>query len=86
MVKLGDTLYGIHERTFHAYGKQYRITHETVTRVFSDKSVATEYYIGGFKRNGFYLPQDFGKHIFTDKEEAGRKRHELSVLRKADED
>ena len=88
-VKIGDTLYGVHERFFYVPGKaaprkQYKVTQETVTRVFSDGNVRTEYYMDGYTRVGYYMPRDFGKHIFTDKDEAGRKRHELSVLRKAD--
>lgn len=90
-VKVGDTLYGVHESLFYAGKvsprKQYKVTPETVTEVYTGgygDYFRTEYYMDGFKRIGHYRPHDFGKYVFTDKEEAGRKRHELSVLRKAD--
>ena len=78
-VKTGDTLYGVHESFFYMPGKasprkQYKVTQETVTRVFSDGNVRTEYYMDGYRRIGDYMPRDFGKHIFTDKDEAGRAR------------
>ena len=67
-VKTGDTLYGVHESFFYAGKasprKQYKVTQETVTRVFSDGNVRTEYYMDGYRRIGDYMPRDFGKHIF----------------------
>lgn len=88
-VKIGGTLYGVHESFFYAGKasprKQYKVTQETVTDIYGD-NFRTEYYMDGLKRTGHYRPHDFGKCVFTDKEEAGRKRHELSVLQKADED
>ena len=77
-VRTGDTLYGVHESFFYAGKasprKQYKVTQETVTRVFSDGNVRTEYYMDGYRRIGDYMLRDLGKHIFTDKDEAERAR------------
>ena len=82
-VKIGDTLYGVHESFFYAGRaaprKQYKVTQETVTRVFSDGNVRTEYYMDGYRRIGDYMPRDFGKHIFTDKDGAGRAREHVET-------
>ena len=79
MVKIGDTLYGVHERFFYVTGeaaprKLYKMTQETVTNVFSDGNFQTEYYMDGYTIVGYYMPRDFGKHIFTDKDKAWRVR------------
>ena len=75
-IRTGDTLYGVHESFFYAgkasHRKQYKVTKETVTRVFSDGNVRTEYYMDGYRRIGDYMPRDLGKHIFTNEDEAGR--------------
>lgn len=88
-VKTGDTLYGVHESFFYAGKasprKQYKVTQETVTRVFSDGNVRTEYYMDGFKRIGHYRTRDIGKTVFFGRGAAGLKRQELAAKWGTDE-
>lgn len=87
-VKIGDTLYGVHESFFYAGKasprKQYKVTQETVTDIYGD-NFRTEYYMDGLKRTGHYRTRDIGKTVFFGRGAAGIKRQELAAKWGTDE-
>lgn len=78
MVKVNDTLYGVHKRFFYVPGEgakeQYEVLQETVTKVFGNGFQTECRLEDEFILVSYYAPQDCGKRVFTNKAEAERAR------------